>query len=122
MAKVHALPLNAAAVAVMSMCVVVVATTLAVPVRGNGGAAAGVVPLMAVACVPNQLRVEDQELPEMDSETHRRVMLTVQGAPHLGYGALDPNKAACKPVCAAKPGEPYVPEPRPCSKIYRCPP
>ena len=67
-------------------------------------------------------RVEDQEPPEMDSEAHRRVVLALQGGEQSPASkALDATRHWCDRSCPGKPGEPYVPDPRGCKKIYQCP-
>ena len=67
-------------------------------------------------------RVEDQEPPEMDSEAHRRVVLALQGGEQSPASkALDATRHWCDRSCPGKPGEPYVPDPRGCKKIYQRP-
>jgi hypothetical protein len=67
-------------------------------------------------------RVEDEEPVEMDSEAHRRVVLALRGGGSSpSHRAEDRNNHWCDRDCPGKPGDPYVPDPRGCKKIYQCP-
>ncbi|KAJ1297109.1 hypothetical protein BS78_01G352800 [Paspalum vaginatum] len=118
MAKAHVLPPLSAAAAVM-MSVAVVASLAAAPVSGNGTSPSVVEAPPPLLMAARGNRVDDQEPPEMDSEAHRRLAALARRGkkPDLGYGALNPNQAACAPNCG-NPGQPYYPDH--CQKIFHC--
>ncbi|KAJ1297107.1 hypothetical protein BS78_01G352600 [Paspalum vaginatum] len=111
------------------MMSVAVAVASLAPVSGNGGGGATMMasspavveaaPLL-VAARGNRVH-DDQEPAEMDSEAHRRLAVLARRGPqppHLSYGTLNANKAACNPVCSRR-GEPYFPDH--CKRKYHCP-
>lgn len=110
--------------AIISACVVVVLLSGAAAMGSTTGTPVVVglpppPPMMMMTMAARGGRVEDQEVAEMDSEAHRRVVLALQGALSSsgGYNSvLIADRPACSPHCPAPSGHPYVNNH--CNKIY----